>query len=73
MSLASDGKLILGLDQKGELILFKANPKKLELISRRKITKRQTWGHIAVAGNQLFIRELKAISCWRWETTAKKP
>lgn len=73
MSLVSDGKVILGLDQKGELILFKANPKKFELISRRKIAKQQTWGHIAVAGNQLFIRELKAISCWQWETPAKKP
>ena len=73
MSLASDGKLILGLDQEGELLLFKANPKKFELISRRKIAKKETWGHIAVAGNQLFIRELKAISCWRRETPSKKP
>ena len=71
MSLASDGKLILGLDQKGELVLFKANPKEFELVGRRKVAKQETWGHIAVAGNQLFIRELKAISCWRW--AARRP
>jgi len=73
MSLASDGKVILGLDQKGELVLFKANPKKFELIGRRKVAKQETWGHIAVAGNQLFIRELKAISCWQWVTPTTEP
>jgi outer membrane protein assembly factor BamB len=66
MSLASDGRLILGLDQRGELILFKANPSKFELVGRRKVARQETWAHIAVAGDQLFIRELKAISCWRW-------
>jgi len=73
MSLASDGKLILGLDQKGELVLFKANPKKFELVSRRKVASQETWAHVAVAGDQVFIRELKAISCWRWTTPARKP
>lgn len=66
MSLVSDGRLILGLDQRGELILFKANPSKFELVGRRKVAKQETWAHIAVAGDQLFVRELKAISCWRW-------
>jgi hypothetical protein len=66
MSLVSDGRLILGLDQRGELILFKANPAKFELIGRRKVARQETWAHIAVAGDQLFVRELKAISCRRW-------
>ena len=73
MSLASDGRLILGLDQRGELVLFKANPAKFELVGRRKVADQQTWAHIAVAGDQLFIRELKAISCWRWAIPAKTP
>ena len=66
MSLVSNGKLILGLDQRGELILFKANPAKFELIGRRKVARQESWAHIAVVGDQLFVRELKAISCWRW-------
>lgn len=73
MSLASNGKLILGLDQRGELVLFEANPAKFELVGRRKVAQQETWGHVAVAGDQVFIRELKAISCWRWTTPAKKP
>lgn len=73
MSLVSDGRLVLGLDQRGELVLFKANPVKFELVGRRKVAQQETWAHIAVAGDQLFIRELKAISCWRWVAPAKKP
>ncbi len=37
-----------------------------KLLDRRKIADQDTWGHIAVAGDQLFIRELKAISAYRW-------
>ena len=73
MSLASDGRLILGLDQRGELLLFKPNPAKFELVGRRKVANQETWAHLAVAGDQLFVRELKAISCWRWTAPAKKP
>ena len=73
MSLASNGKSILGLDQRGELVLFDANPEKFVLKDRRKIARQQTWAHIAVAGDKLFIRELKAISCWKWASPDKKP
>jgi outer membrane protein assembly factor BamB len=72
MSLASNGKSILGLDQRGELVLFEANPAKFVLLDRRKATKQETWAHIAVAGDKLFIRELKAISCWKWAAPAGK-
>ena len=68
LSLVNNGKLILGLDQRGEMVLFKANPAKFELLARRKVAEQETWGHVAVAGNQVFVRELKAISCWRWAT-----
>ena len=27
----------------------------------------ETWGHLAVCGNQLFIRELNGISTYRWQ------
>jgi len=72
MSLASNGKSILGLDQRGELVLFEANPAKFVLIDRRKVAQQETWAHIAVAGDKLFIRELKAISCWKWSSPDRK-
>ena len=32
----------------------------------RQISKQETWGHLAVTGDQVFIRELKAIAAYRW-------
>lgn len=65
-SLASDGKRILALNQKGELLLIDADPEQFKLLDRRMISEQDTWGHIAVAGDQVFIRELKALSVFRW-------
>ena len=65
-SLVSDGKVVLALNQKGELLLFDATPDQFNLRDRRKISKQPTWGHLAVAGDQLFVREQKAISVYRW-------
>lgn len=65
-SLVANGNRILALDQKGELLLIDANPKSFSLLDRRKIAKQDTWAHVAVAGDQVFVRELQAISVYRW-------
>jgi hypothetical protein len=67
-SLATNGKRILALDQKGELLLIEANPETFKLLDRRKIAKQETWAHVAVTGDQVFVRELKAIAAYRWHT-----
>ena len=66
-SLAANGKTILALDQRGELLLFEADPARFTLLDRRKVADAETWAHVAVAGDQIFIRELKAISAFRWK------
>ena len=43
-----------------------ANPKHFELRSERIIAEQETWGPLAVSGNDLFVRELEAIAAWRW-------
>ncbi len=65
-SMASQNDRILALDEKGELILIHANPTKFEIINRLKISKEETWGHIAVCGNEVFVRDLLGISAYRW-------
>lgn len=60
-----DGK-ILALDERGQLLLIKANPEKFELLATREISNSPTWAHIAVAGNEIFVRELNAITAYRW-------
>ena len=75
-SLVANGTIILALDQKGELLLIDANPESFTLMDRRQISKQDTWGHLAVAGDQVFVRELKAIAVYRWsepEITLRAP
>jgi hypothetical protein len=62
-----NGGQILALDQKGTLILFKANTTSFEIQDQRKISKDPTWAHLAVSGEQLFVRGLKHMSAYKWE------
>lgn len=65
-SLIHQGKKILALDNSGELLLLAADPTAFKLLARKEIAQAETWAHLAVAGDQLFIRELNALSAWRW-------
>jgi outer membrane protein assembly factor BamB len=66
-SLVAHKDLILALDEVGELLLVRANPQEFELLDRRQISEQPTWGHLAVSGDQIFVRELKAIAAYRWK------
>lgn len=67
MSMVVNGDRILALDQRGILLLIKANPEKFELLDERKISKQDTWAHLAVCGDELFVRELKGLIKLRWK------
>ena len=69
-SLVAQGGRILGLDERGILYLVKASPAGLELLDSRKVADGNTWGHLAVSGRNLFIRELKALAAYRWSLPA---
>lgn len=66
MSLVAQGDRILALDQEGKLFLFGANPARFEKLDERKIADEETWAHLAVAGRELFVRELNAIAAYEW-------
>jgi outer membrane protein assembly factor BamB len=66
MSLVAQGDRILALDQRGQLFLFRANQAKFELLDQRKVADAETWAHLAVAGDELFVRELNALTAFRW-------
>jgi len=67
-SLVAQKDRILALDQKGELLLLRANPQEFELLDRRKVSEQETWGHLAVSGEEIFVRELNALSAFRWKS-----
>ncbi len=71
-SMVGNGGVILALDERGELILFRANPEKFEVLSRRKVSDEDTWAHLAVEGANLYIRELHALSGWNWSESGPK-
>ena len=62
---AKDGKL-LALNDVGELILIAADPERLRLLDRREVAASPTWAHLAVAGDELVVRELEAVASFRW-------
>lgn len=65
-SMVSNGRLILALDSLGELMLLRANTQKFDLLDRRRLSDRETWAHLAVVGDELFVRDLRGITLWRW-------
>lgn len=65
-SLVANKDKILALDSRGILYLFKADPKEFDLLDKRKIADSETWAHVAVGGEEVFVRDLTGLTAWRW-------
>ncbi len=59
-----DGR-ILALDQDGTLRLIDASPERFTLLAERVVAERDTWAHLAVAGDQLFVRAIDGLVAYR--------
>ena len=66
-SLVANGSRLLGLDQRGRLYLLEADPAGYRQLDQRTVSDQETWAHLAVTEGHLFIRELNALSAWRWQ------
>ena len=64
-SLVANRDRILALDERGVLLLLNATPSKPDVLARRQVGD-DTWAHLAVAGQDVFIRELKALAAYEW-------
>jgi outer membrane protein assembly factor BamB len=64
-SLVAQGDRFLALDERGKLFLLRANPAKLEVLSQSTVGT-DTWAHLAVAGHDLYIRELNGLAAYDW-------
>lgn len=71
-SLVAQKDRILALDQKGELLLLKANPAQFELLAERKVSDQETWAHLAVCDDEVFVRDLNALTVFRWRDRAAR-
>lgn len=64
-SLIVAGDKIMALDERGDLMLFKANPEKFELVDARKVAD-DSWAHLAATKDRIFIRDLNALKIFKW-------
>ncbi|MFO0897418.1 MAG: PQQ-binding-like beta-propeller repeat protein [Pirellulales bacterium] len=65
-SLVCQSGRILALDERGKLLLINANPQKFELLGESKVSDQDSWAHVAICGDEVFVRELNAMSVYRW-------
>ena len=67
-SLVAQNDRILALDEKGILYLIKANPQKFDLIDSRNVSDQETWAHLVVCGETVFVRELEGLAAFTWNS-----
>ena len=48
--------------------LIRAQPQQFEALDSRKVSEDPTWAHLAVCGEEVFIRELNAMAAFRWRS-----
>jgi outer membrane protein assembly factor BamB len=68
-SMVANGDKILALDNRGILYLVRTNTEEYDPIDERKVTD-NSWAHLAVCGDEIYIRDLNGLTAWRW--TGKK-
>ena len=61
-----NGKRILALGYNGTLRLIEASPDGLNIVSEHKVSDQETWGHLAIVGDVLYIREQEGLKAIRW-------
>lgn len=64
-SMVANGDKLLALDERGELLLIDAAPDEFRLIDRRRVAD-DSWAHVAVSGNEIFVRDLDATKRFEW-------
>ncbi|TWU27389.1 PQQ-binding-like beta-propeller repeat protein [Bythopirellula polymerisocia] len=66
-SMIANGNRILALESSGRLLLINANPQEFKLIDELKVSDSETWAHLAISGDQIFVRELDGLATFRWK------
>ena len=65
-----NGNRILALGYNGTLRLIEASPDRLNIVSEHKVSDQETWGHLAIVGDVLYIREQEGLKAIRWANQA---
>lgn len=65
-SMVVNGSNVLVLDERGDLLLLDLNTKEFVQLDTRHVSDASTWAHLAVVGNQVFVRELNGLLGFEW-------
>ncbi|MCP4847787.1 MAG: PQQ-binding-like beta-propeller repeat protein [Verrucomicrobiaceae bacterium] len=65
-SLVANKERALALTADGNLLLIELSPSEFKLVDTKKISDSPTWAHLAVCGEELFVRELKGLAKLQW-------
>jgi outer membrane protein assembly factor BamB len=66
-SMVAQGDRILALDETGDLRLIRAKPEEFELLGEAKVAAEESWAHLAIEGQDLYVRDLKGLTASRWQ------
>lgn len=69
-SMAVNGTRMLVLDERGDLMLLEASEDEYKELDARHVSDSSTWAHVAVAGNQVFVRALDELIVYQWQPAA---
>ena len=60
------GFLGTALDNRGTLYLLRVTPKEFEPMAEKKVADSESWAHLTVVGDQLFVRDLTGLTRFDW-------
>jgi hypothetical protein len=64
--MVAQGDRILALDETGDLRLIRATPERYAPLGEAKVAEKESWAHLAVIGDELYVRDLEGITAWSW-------
>lgn len=66
--LLADSDLIIVVSERGDLVLLRATPEKLQELAKIPAMKGKTWNHPVIVGNRLYIRNAEEAICYELAT-----
>jgi len=66
--LLADSDLILVVSERGQLVLLRANPDRLEELAKLPAMDGKTWNHPVVVGDKLYVRNAQEAVCYQLTT-----
>ena len=57
---------------KSTIELLKRGGLEFELLGESKVSDQDAWAHVAICGDEVLVRELNALSVYRWDASKSK-